>query len=108
MIGRPLPADAGVLASLAASRDRHPEHRLYCIVALIEGRGDCTTGIAIDRERELREIVGADGESIEVLEEAVGENRIRRNLAHHDDAQAVRAALEPVLGQQSDNLLGLA
>jgi hypothetical protein len=39
---------------------------------------------------------------------AIGQNRVRRNLAHHDDAQSVVAARESVLRQQRDHLLGLS
>src|SRR5262249_29827272 len=65
VIRRPLPADPGVLARLAASSDCHSEHRLHRIVALVETRRDGATRVAIDRERELREIVGADREAVE-------------------------------------------
>src|SRR5436190_19648490 len=54
MIGGSLPADARILAGLAAGGDRHREHRLHRIVTLIEGRRDRASGVAIDGERELR------------------------------------------------------
>ena len=43
-----------------------------------------------------------------MLEEAIREQRVRRDLAHHDDPQSVRAALEPVLRQERHHLFGLA
>ena len=54
-------------------------------------------GVAVERERELRHVVGADREAVEVLEELVGEDGVGRDLAHHHDAQPVLAALEAVL-----------
>ena len=55
--------------------------------------------IAVERQRQLRHVVRADREAVEVLEELVGQNRVGRDLAHHDDAQAVLAALEAVLAR---------
>ena len=48
--------------------------------------------VAIQPERELGQVVGADRHAVEVLEELLGEDRIARDLAHHDDAQPVLAA----------------
>ena len=62
-------------------------------------------GVAVEAERQLRHVVGADREAVEMLEEPVGEDRVGRDLAHHDDAQAVLAALQAVLRQQLDHLL---
>ena len=49
-------------------------------------------GVAVDAERELRHVVGADGHAVEVLQITVGEQGVGRQLAHHDHAQAVDAA----------------
>ena len=104
MIRRPLPADADVLAVLAAGRDGERQQRLDRVVALVERLGH-DRRVAIEPERELRHVVGADRHAVEVLEVPLGEQRVRRQLAHHDDAQPVDAALEPVLGEQLGDLL---
>ena len=101
MVGRPLPADADVLAAL-----RQASIAIASIAFTASSRSSNVAAIgaarvAVDAERQLRHVVGADREAVEVLEEAVGEERVRRNLAHHDDAQPVLAALEPVASASS-------
>ena len=49
-------------------------------------------GVAVQAERELRQVVRADREAVEVLEELLGQDGVARHLAHHDHAQAVVAA----------------
>ena len=78
-------ADAGVVAGLATRGNRHGQHDLDRVVALVEGRRDGPARVAVDGERELRHVVRADREAVEVLEKIIGEQRVRRNLAHHDD-----------------------
>ena len=68
MVGGPLAADADVLAVLAAGADRHGEHRLDGRVALVEALGD-EARIAVQAERELGQVVRADREAVEELEE---------------------------------------
>src|SRR5215831_18723922 len=96
MIGWPLPADSRILAGLAARDDRHRQHRLYRVVALVESRRDRAAGIPVDAERQLGHIIRANREAVEILEETIRQDGVRRNLAHHDDAQAVPTALEPM------------
>ena len=55
--------------------------------------------IAVEAERQLREVVRADREAVEDVEEFVGEQRVRRHFAHHDDLEAVLALHEAVLLQ---------
>ena len=105
MVGGPLPADARVLARLAARDDGHLQHRLDRVVALVERRCDRASRVAVDGEGQLRHVVGADREPVEVLEESFGEDRVGRNLAHHDHAKPVTAALEPLFLQKRDHHL---
>jgi hypothetical protein len=46
-------------------------------------------GVAIQAERELGEVVRADREAVEDVEELVGQQRVGGHLAHHDDLEAV-------------------
>src|SRR5436853_84074 len=59
-----------------------------------------------EKQRLLGEVVGADGKAVEELEELLGEHRIGGQLAHHDDAQSIGAALQAVLLEQREHLLG--
>src|SRR5207248_3221063 len=96
VVRRSLAANSHVLALLAAGADRHDEHRLHGGIALVEGLGD-EARVAVEAERELREVIRADREAIEELEELFGQYGVGRQLAHHDYAQAVLAAFEAVL-----------
>jgi hypothetical protein len=50
-------------------------HRLHAIVALVEVESD-DFGVAVDAERQLREIVLADRKSIETFRELVDQHDI--------------------------------
>ena len=63
--------------------------------------------IAIESQRELRHVVGADGHAVKVLEVLFGQQGIRRQFRHHDDLQVILAALQTVFGQNIDNLFRL-
>src|SRR6266571_6313472 len=103
MVGRTLPADADVFPGLATGLDRLSQHGFHRRVALVE-RGRYESRVAVQSERELREIVRPDRESVEVLEKLLGEHRVRGYLAHHDEPQAVLPALQAVHGEQLDHL----
>src|SRR6185437_11391355 len=100
MVRRSLSADADVFPAFAARGDRHAEQRFHRIVALVECRAQRTAGVAIDAERQLCQIVRADRKAVEMIEEPIREQRVRRKLAHHDDAQPVFAASQAVLREQ--------
>ena len=106
VIGWALAANADVLASFAARLDRHRNQRLDRFIAFIEQLRD-RARVAIESQRELRQIVGADRHTVEVIEETLREHRVRRQLAHHDDFQPVLAALESVRCEELDDLLRL-
>src|SRR5688572_10069396 len=106
VVGRPLPADADVLAGLLAGLDGHGEERLDGRVALVKERGD-DRGVAVDPERQLRHVVRPDRHAVKMLEELARQQRVGRQLAHHDQLQAVPAALESVLREQLDDPAGL-
>src|SRR3569832_1549420 len=94
IIRRRLAADADVFATRAAGLDRHLHEFQHRAVALVEAGDD--TRIAVDAERELGEVVGADGEAVEEVEELVGEQGIRGYLAHHVYLEIALAAFETV------------
>ncbi len=86
------------LPRLRQAADGHGEQALDGLVALVEMlRHD--GGVAIQPERELGQVVGADRHAVEVLEIFVRQQRVGRQLAHHDDLEAVLAAAEAVRGQ---------
>ena len=84
-----LPCDLQALMAM-------PMSSLHRLVALIEELGD-DPRIAIETERELGHVVRADGHAVEVLEIALGEHGVGRQLAHHDVLQAVLPALQAVV-----------
>jgi hypothetical protein len=79
-----------------ARRDHRPIIQLHRRVALVEQPRQLAR-VAVDAERELRQVVRADREAVEARGEFLGEDHVRGDLAHHVDLQAVLAALEPVL-----------
>src|SRR5437588_10000347 len=101
-----LPADTGVLAGLSARGNGHRQHCFDRIVAFVESRRDGASGIAVDRQRHLSHVVGADRETVEKLQAAIGENRVGRDLAHHDQPQSIVAALEAILLEDGGDLRG--
>ena len=83
MIGWALAANPHVFIRSTACLNSHPQQRLYRWVALIEGFGD-EAGITIQPERELRKIIGANGKTVEVLQELIRQQRIGGDFTHHD------------------------
>ena len=104
MIGRALAADTAVLASAAAGRDRHREESLDSVVTFIE-RGSHQTGVTVETQRELRQIVGTNREAIENVEELIREERVARDLAHHVDLQAILTLLQTMGSHDRNSLL---
>ena len=99
MVRGALAADADVLAVLAAGADRH--RSIAFTAASRSSKLSATSPESrSSAERELGEVVRADREAVEVLEELVGQDRVGRQLAHHDDPEAVLAPLEAVLRQE--------
>src|SRR5512134_136440 len=66
----PLAADADVLAARAARGNRLPDQCCDCRVPLVEALGD-QPRVAVEPERQLREVVRADRETVKVVEKAV-------------------------------------
>src|SRR5690606_41180668 len=77
MIRGALPADAHVLAGLATGRDGPGQQLHHRRVALVEAFGD-QARIAVETERELRQVVRADREAVEMLEELLGQQGVGR------------------------------
>src|SRR5258706_8869194 len=107
MVGWPLPADTDVFSGLAAGVDRQSQHGFHRGIALVERVG-YETRVAVPAERELGEIVRPDRESVEVLEELLGEHRVRGHLAHPYKPQPIVTAPQAVLREQVDHLGALA
>ena len=72
MIGWTLSADTNVFIQTVAGRDGHLQQSLDCGVAFIETIRH-QAGIPIQAQRQLREVVGADGETVEVLQDLFGQ-----------------------------------
>ena len=108
MVAGALAADAHVFALCLAGGNGTAQQRQHGGVALVKvGCEQLHAAVAIQAERELRQVVGADAEAIEVFEELLGQNGVARDFAHHDVAQAVFAALEAARRQQGVDLFGL-
>ena len=94
-LGAGLAADAGVDAELAARLDRVADEPQHGGVELVEPVGDVLV-VAVDRERVLREVVGAEGGEVDAgLGELLYLERARGRLDHH--APAVRLGVDPGL-----------
>jgi hypothetical protein len=88
---------------LACGLDRHRQQLLHCRVPLVEQVRD-DRRVAVQAQAELGQVVGADREAVEDLQELIGEQCVGRHFAHHDDLQAVLALLQAVLFQHLDDL----
>ena len=75
MIRGSLSADPDVFSRIPTGRDRLVHQRLDGLIAFIELIGH-QARIAIKSKRQLREIVGSDRQSIEVLSEFPGQYRV--------------------------------
>ncbi len=77
------------------SADHTANHPLDRLVLLVEKRGEFRR-IAIDAERELRQIVAADRKAVETRRESPGQNDVRWYLAHHIDLKTALASPQAV------------
>ena len=84
VIGWRLAANANRLANPLGGLNRLDDHLLHRRIPFIE---EVRHGlrIPVEAERELRQIVRADGVAIEDGEEGIGQHDIRRQLAHGVD-----------------------
>src|SRR3974390_168589 len=64
IIGRGLSADAYMTRVALGAGDREPQHLQHARVSFVKIEGD-DFGVAIDPQRKLRQIVGADRETVE-------------------------------------------
>ena len=90
------------------SLDDHRDHGFDAGVAFVEDMGE-ELGIAVDAERELRQVVRADREAVEDLAELGRQDHVARDLAHDVDLEALIPTLEAVarhLGQDLPPFLG--
>ncbi len=101
-----LAADAGVAAVALGALDRLLEEGEHAGVALVEVEGH-HLAVAVDAERELGEVVGADREAVEALGELVDQDHVVGDLAHHVDLEAALAALEAFGRHHRQHLVGL-
>src|SRR5215208_5366012 len=106
MITGTLAADPHILAARLTGLDRAADQGLHGWITFVKG-GGYQTRVAVQAQRELSQVVGSDGETVEMIKERIGEHSIGRKLAHHDHFQAVVTSTKSVLGQQIDHTLGL-
>ena len=106
MIARRLTAKTDLRARLARLGDDVADHPLDRLVLLVELRCEFRR-VAVDAQGELRQVVRANGESIEELGEFPGEDHVGRDLAHDEDLKAVVAPLQAVLGHHIKHLARL-
>ena len=101
MVAGALPANADVFAlRLACSNGAGDQEPNRWVAFVKVGCQQFHAAVAIQSKRELRHVVGSDGEAVVILQELLGQNGIAGHFAHHDVAQAVFAALQPVASQQ--------
>lgn len=106
MVGRALAANADVSTLLTAGLDGASQEDLHCFVAFIEEVGN-QSGVAVQTECQLGQVIGPDREAVEVFKELLGEQGITRDFAHHVETKTVHAALETLFVQTFVNFLGL-
>src|SRR6185503_9556727 len=93
IVARSLSAQPDLDAGRFRISDRVFDHPLHRCILFIEQCGQIRR-IPVDAERELSEIVTADGEAVETLGELPGQDNVRWDFAHDIDLQAVLAPLE--------------
>ena len=101
-----MPTYLPVARQAAMAREIKALHGRVALVEVV--RQLLQPGVAVQAQGELGQVVGADGHAVEVGQELVGQDGVARHLAHHDQAQAVLAALQAAVGQQLAHPLGLA
>ena len=84
------------------------QHHFHGRIALVERAGNRAAAVAVHAQRQLRHIVRADGEAVKIFQELLGQKRVARQFAHHNQAQTVFAALQTVFFQDADDLFRLA
>src|ERR1035437_8255857 len=100
MIAGTLATNTDVLTLRLARRNGLADQRRHSRIRLVKvGGQEFQARIAIKPKRELSQIVGTNRETIEVLQELLGQNGITRNLAHHDDFQIVFTPFESMSRQ---------
>src|SRR5690606_41396579 len=77
---------------------------LHAGIRLVEERRE-DFRVAIDAERELREVVRADRKSVEDLRELFREDHVIRDLAHDVDLELVRSEEHTSELQSRENLV---
>mmetsp|Transcript_44166 Transcript_44166/g.136882 ORF Transcript_44166/g.136882 Transcript_44166/m.136882 type:complete len:534 (-) Transcript_44166:737-2338(-) len=105
VVGGALAADAHVLALGLGRLDQGLQTLHHGRVALVEVLRH-ESGVAVQAQGQLREIVAANGEAIKVLQELVRQEDVARQLCHHVHLEAVLAALQAVLLQHLVHVLG--
>ena len=71
MVGRALAANADVSTLLTAGLDGASQEDLHCFVAFIEEVGN-QSGVAVQTECQLGQVIGPDREAVEVFKELLG------------------------------------
>src|SRR3989344_615067 len=107
VIRRALTANTDVLAGLIAGGNGVGQQLFDCRVTLVEQVRD-DPGVTVQAQGELGQVVGTNGETVEEFEELFRQDRVGRQLAHHDDAQAVVATGQAVFGEQIHDLARFA
>src|SRR3989344_4424929 len=103
VIGRTLAANADILFPLQTDFDDIGDEFLHGGVVFV-GHAVDDARVAVEPERELGEVVGADGHAVEYFEELLGKNRVGGNLAHHHYRKTVLSPLEASLGHHFEHL----
>ena len=109
MVGRALAADPHVLSVLAAGGEVARWSNAFTAgVALVEPATPISPEFRSRPSVIWVRVVGADGEAVEVLEELLGEDRVRRQPSHIITIpQTVAATFETIAGEQPPPPRGL-
>src|SRR5690606_34743786 len=102
VVARRLAAQADLAPLFVRALDHELDEPLHAGIRLVEERRE-DFRVAIDAERELREVVRADRKSVEDLRELFREDHVIRDLAHDVDLELVLSADEAVLGELLDD-----
>src|SRR6185436_17086060 len=99
MVRGTLAADADVLAFRPACGNRAQQQLFDSRIAFVETFRH-QAGVAIQAQRELREVVRTDRKTVEEFQKLLGEQGVGWNLAHHDHAQTIFTTAQSISSKQ--------
>ena len=101
MIGRTLAADADVFACARWQAEIAIASSIFTASSRSSKAFATMRRVAIQAERKLRHVVRADRHAVEVIQVLIGQQRVGRQLAHHDDLRPFTPLFRPFCASSS-------